>query len=180
MSMGFEYLKNSDDSNPCVDYVDSLNCRSYSPDQVKHILNNNNFSLLHLNTRSLQKHHDDLFSLMTITDHGFDVVGCSETWLNERSHIESLNIEGYRLINKNRSDKIGGGVCFYVRSKLNAIVCEDLIIDDGLSDSLFIEIKTSNTKKYVIGVVYRPPDSDFNLFRLKLELLFNLNRKNNP
>ena len=56
-----------------------------------------------------------------------------------------------------------------MRSKLNAIVCEDLIIDDGLSDSLFIEIKTSNTKKYVIGVVYRPADSDFNLFRLKLE-----------
>ena len=82
---------------------------------------------------------------------------------------ESLNIEGYRLINKTRSDQIGGGVCFYVRSKLNAIVCEDLIIDDGLSDSLFIEIKTSNTKKYVIGVVYRPADSDFNLFRLKLE-----------
>ena len=75
----------SDDSHPCVDYVDSLNCKSYSPDQVKHILNNNNFSLLHLNTRSLQKHHDDLVSLMTITDHGFDVVGCSETWLNERS-----------------------------------------------------------------------------------------------
>ena len=47
------------DSHPCVDYVDSFNCKSYSPDQVKHILNNNNFSLLHLNTRSLQKHHDD-------------------------------------------------------------------------------------------------------------------------
>ena len=74
----------SDDSHPCVDYVDSLNCKSYSPDQVKHILNNN-FSLLHLNTRSLQKQYNDLVSLMTITDHGFDVVGCSETWLNERS-----------------------------------------------------------------------------------------------
>jgi hypothetical protein len=48
-----------------------------------------------------------------------------------------------------------------VRSKLNAWVCEDLIMDDGPSDCLFIEAKISNTKKYVIGVLYRPPDSDF-------------------
>lgn len=119
---------------------DRINCINYSPVQVKHISNNKTFSSLHLNIRSLQKHHDELVSLLTITNYGFDVVGCSETWLNERSHIDSLNIEGYQFFNKNRSHKIGGGVCLYVKSKLNASVCEDLNIDDGVSDSLFTEI----------------------------------------
>ena len=91
--MGFEDLCIGDDEQHCITIDDRLTCTSFSPDQVKHSINKNSFSLLHVNTRSLKK-HDELVSLLSITDCGFDIVGCSETWLNETSHLDTLRING--------------------------------------------------------------------------------------
>lgn len=87
--MGFEGSFIDDDDQQCCDTVERITCRSFSPDQV---INTNNFSLLHINTRSLKKHHDELISLLSITDCSFDVVSCSETWLKEISHLDTLSI----------------------------------------------------------------------------------------
>lgn len=37
-------------------------------------------------------------------------------------------------------------------------VCNDIVLDDNHSDSLFIEINLTNAKKKrIVGVIYRPP-----------------------
>ena len=49
---------------------------------------------------------------------GYDIVGITETWLGEVDGDE-FNIEGYKVIRKDRSIKRGGGVAIYVRENLN-------------------------------------------------------------
>jgi len=45
-----------------------------------------------------------------------------------------------KLVIKNRPGHTGGGVCFYVHSRDHMSVCDDIVLDDNHSDSLFIEI----------------------------------------
>lgn len=137
------------------------------------------FSLLHLNTRSLIKHHNDLLSLLASIDHKFNIIGCSETWINERTYLNTLNMDGYVLYNKNRTSRPGGGVCLYVNIQQSVTVLDDLLLEDGLSDSLFIEIHNENMKSIIVGIVYQPPDSDLNCFLTKLdEILSSINYMN--
>ncbi len=58
-------------------------------------------------------------------------------------------------------------------------VCDDLFIDDGYSDSLFVEINVNNGKNLILGVIYQPPDSDINSFKNKLDELLNCINKTN-
>lgn len=68
--------------------------------------------------------------------------------------MDTLNIDGNRLSNKNILAKTGGGVCLYVNSEYLVNVCDDLVIGDGQSDCLFIEMNINNAKKLVVGVIY--------------------------
>ena len=174
--MVFEDTEEEDDR--FLDWREDINCKTYTIDQ----LNQNgthDFSLFHTNIRSLNKHHAELDSLLTKANYTFDIVACSETWLSDQSYNNILNINGYNLLVKNRSFSSGGGVCLYVKSNLSVNICDDLVLDDGFSDSLFIEINTMNAKKLVIGVIYRPPSSNPDIFRLKLEeILYNINNRN--
>ena len=70
---------------------------------------------------------------------------------------------------KNITYSVGGGVCLYVKSKYCVNVCENLTVNDGYSDSLFIEMNTIYAKKRIVGIIYRPPGFNPDIFRLKLE-----------
>ena len=94
-----------------------LNCKTYSTDELKDFSKGNTFSLLHANIRSLTKHYDEFLSLLSASDYCYDIAGCTETWLREKSHLESLNIDGYNLYTKNRANTVGGGACLYVNCK---------------------------------------------------------------
>ena len=62
----------------------------------------------------------------------------------------------------------------YVKSKYCVNVCADLTVNDGHSDSLFVEMNTINAKKHTIGIIYNP-----DIFRLKLEeTLHHINNRN--
>ena len=131
--------------------------------------------MLHFNISSLNKHHAELASFISITGCSFDVVACTETQLSDRSCIDLLQLDGYALHTRNRTNRAGGGVCLYTKNALNAKIC-DFTLSDDHSDSLFLEIMMEG-KKYIIGVVYRPPDSNLAVFHTKLdELLYELNQ----
>uniref|UniRef100_A0A6Q2ZN45 Reverse transcriptase domain-containing protein n=1 Tax=Esox lucius TaxID=8010 RepID=A0A6Q2ZN45_ESOLU len=97
----------------------------------------------------------------------FDVIACSETWLNEFSNADLLNLDGYNLHIKNRPNRIGGGVCLYIKSTLK-VKKIDFFLEDDYCESLFIEIN-NHDKTFIVGVLYRPPDSALNTFFSKLE-----------
>lgn len=158
----------------------NLNCKYYNPEDIIKITHDFTFSLMHLNIRSLKKDHDDLVSLLASMGHNFDIIGCSETWLNEHTYLDIYNLNGYSLYYKNRIGKIGGGVCLYVNSQYSVKERMDIKLDDDYSDSLFLELKkTINGKSTIIGVIYRPPDSDYAIFRDQLDgVLFRINQTN--
>ena len=74
---------------------------------------------------------------------------------------------GYDFIHNPRRNRIGGGVGIYVNNDLEFKPRPDLALPDisALSiESLFIEIRRSLSKNIIIGVIYRPPNSNVNDF----------------
>lgn len=78
-----------------------------------------------------------------------------------------------------RIGQTGGGVCLYVNCHYSVKELNDLIVDDSCSDSLFLEIKTASGKSVIVGVIYRPPDCTYKMFRDHFDnLLLCLNQMN--
>ena len=84
-------LTRSDDIDPDVNFcTDDVHCDYYIEDKFNEMLRNDNlcdedFSLLHLNIRSLQRNLNSLSILLTCLNIKFSLIGVSETWLNDYS-----------------------------------------------------------------------------------------------
>ena len=99
-------LPRSDDIEPDVNFgtVDVRSDLNYIEDKFNKMLRNDNlcdedFSLPHLNTRSLQRNLDSLSILLIRLNIKFSLIGVSETWLNGYSH--SVDIDGFNLSTNN-------------------------------------------------------------------------------
>ena len=106
-----------------------------------------NFSLLHLNSRSLLKNFDKFTQLLDSSQHEFSAIGISETWLNDINE-DYVNIIGYRFISSNRVGRLGGGAGLYLRDTFNFNIMSDLCSSNSaLFDSVFVEIVNPHGKK---------------------------------
>lgn len=164
-------------------YPDSNCCNYYIEDQFNEMFRQrdhegNNFSILHLNIRSLQSNFNNLTDFLSNLDIKFSIIGITETWLQDAVH--SVDIDGYNFIHKHRSNRSGGGVGLYLSNELEFKIRGDLIIDEvETAESLFIEIVTSQGKNIIVGVIYRPPNSNVSTFLIKYnELIGKISREN--
>ena len=69
-------------NNNIVHYVD--NCDYFDEETFKRltqIYKDTNFSILHLNIRSILNKHDDLVAYLDSLEYKFSVIGLTETWL---------------------------------------------------------------------------------------------------
>ena len=83
-----------------------------------------------------------------------DILGITEVW-----DKESFVVQGYHPpFRKDRLNRVGGGVLLLVRDSLEVIECKDLN-DSEFEDSVWCEIKTSQSVKLLVGVCYRSPSS---------------------
>ena len=105
----------------------------------------------------------------------FSLIGLTETWINYDSH-HPFHIDDYEFINKNRQDRIGGGVAFYVLKSFNYTILEEISVCNTFIESLFIEIVVPGNKNIIAGVIYRCPSSNSQEF---LQYLSNLLRSIN-
>ena len=71
--------------------------------------NTANFSIMHLNARSLLGNFDKVNLLLNNIRKPFSIIGVSETWLNDATS-ELVNITGYNFVSNHRKSKSGGGV----------------------------------------------------------------------
>ena len=127
----------------------------YSSEHVPEDMKKSDFSILHINIRSLQKNFDSFQVLLNSLDHRFSIIALSETWLKTDPHSYYF-LPGYQLIVNNRKGmKAGGGVALYVSSDLNFTVREDLNLSNESLESLFIEVINQNVKNIISGVVYK-------------------------
>ena len=69
-------------------------------------------------------------------------------------------------LGSNRPNKKGGGVGFYVYKQLKFKSRNDLTKNlEDIIETKFIEITNNNGKNIIIGVIYRPPNSNFDQFQ---------------
>ena len=107
----------SSDINPDTNFLTlTSKCSYYNEPELNELIGNKkdaiNFSLLHLNARSLLKNFDKFTQLLDSSQHEFSAIGISETWLNNINE-DYVIITGYRFISSNRVGRIGGSAGLY-------------------------------------------------------------------
>ena len=118
-------------------------------------------SILSLNSQSLSSKFDDFQVVIEQlnTNNAASVIYLQETWLSSESSTSLYDLPNYQLISRGKYCSNHGGLITYVRNDDN---WEHLNVKDQTTgwENLFLKIthRTQNTKKYIIGNVYRVPN----------------------
>ena len=157
------FLKPTNDKHDEVH--NNLNDNSNNIDNSNHSNNdkqNEDFSILHINSRSISKNVDSLETLLhSLNKFSFCVIWISETWLNKNSP-DMFNIQYYEMIHADRKEGRGGGVALYIRKTLKYKLRKDIHFQ-GVED-IFVEIENKFGKNIIVGTLYRPPCNNTNDF----------------
>ena len=148
-----------------------VNTKYYLEDDINEVITRNNisdeeFSLMHLNIRSLPKNISKLGDFLSLIDNRFSVIGLSETWLHN-DNLDLYELPEYKSIHLTRPSKKGGGVSLYVRKSLECTELPEMSVITEYLECVFIEIKTRSktcNNKTTVGVVYRPPNTNITAF----------------
>ena len=132
---------------------------------------NSCLTLLAVNISSLPQHFDSFFDqCVNATSLKFDVIGFCETRLNDT--ICSLySSAGYSSYHNNKNTQ-GGGISIYLNELFQANKLNHLCFQLPYLESLFLEIVQPN--KFIIGMIYRPPNSNIDDFFTSLTSIMNM------
>ncbi len=115
-------------------------------------------SILYRNARSIILKRNHLLTHAIAKKSDFIMI--AESWLNIRDKhpLSEAAITGYNILvfEKSRLQKHGGGILIYVKNGIHATKLSKIDVEPY--DSLYVEIKKNN-KKYILGVVYIPPQT---------------------
>ena len=117
-----------------------------------------NVSFIHSNIRSIPANLTAFVSYMSSINCDFSVIGFSETWLNS-STIDTYGIDGYSHVGLVRESGKGGGVSLFVCDKMVYYEMSELTMMCDYIECVFIKINYRDYK-FIVGVVYRPPNSN--------------------
>lgn len=81
------------------------------------------------------------------------IIAITETWLNEEVSDGLLSIPSYSIYRSDRKERLGGGVCAFVRKSLNSIVLE-ICQHPPYFESLWLYLPES---QIIFVVAYIPP-----------------------
>ena len=158
----------------------TINCEYYTEDSfIKKMklvsTDKTKFSLLHLNVRSIPKNFNNFLTYLETLQYQFSVIGISETWLKDHN-VNCYFIDGYKSEHNYRKEKAGGGVSLFVKSYIDYIIRNDLTVMNSHIETLFIELPKCNIsdKNVIIGVIYRPPNSQNSQIDLFNETMNNI------
>ena len=143
-------------------------------------ITNEDFSLCHLNIRSLRKNLTEFETYLQMLSHKFTIIGFTETWLNE-ADSELYGPNGYHFIGKHINSR-GGGVAVCVQNHSSYFERPDISILESDMESVFSEISKDQlqvNKNILIGVIYRPPATDVRSFNIQLDVYLDKIRKEN-
>ena len=140
--------------------------------------NDSNFSIIHVNCRSLNKNFEKLITLLNQIHTTVSVICVTETWTTPCNECD-YSIPGYNFFAKSRTNKCGGGVGIYVLNGIECKVRPDICFNSAdFAESVFIEL---STLRFIVGCVYKPPDTNVELFTAAFDsLLSELNKSRLP
>ena len=119
------------------------NCQYYTEEQYKQVNMIDTFSIIHFNSRSLNKNIGKIKKLLAKFKK-FSVIAVSETWLTEEN-CQNVDLVGYDLFTSNRNNKTGGGVALYVDSSLRCSIVNNMITN---LENIFGSTKVSSHQMY--------------------------------
>ena len=179
---------NTDDDAPSL----FRNSDYYDHENFTEILKSKSdkFSVVSLNCQSLQAKFDQLKIYVEDLESSsctLSSICLQETWLKNDSDTSLLQLENYNFISKGSSCSTHGGVAVYLHKKFDYQIL-DFHSHSGIWDGLFIELnikqsinQTENTKKLIIGNIYRPPRNlveNYNTFINEItEITYDLQRR---
>ena len=100
-----------------------------------------------------------------------NVITVTETWFKSDSVV---NIEGYHLYRKDRSDgRNGCGICLYIDNSLDPYELNDAVLNPCKLEQVWAVVYFDNDK-YLLGCIYRP--NDF-LGMTEFDVVFGLARR---
>jgi len=90
-------------------------------------------------------------------------IAVSETWLTAIND-DIFNIPGYTFLSINRLNRAGGGVRIYLDITFDYKVRHDLSHIEPELESVFIEFMQSKVPNVLLHCVYKPPNTDLQIF----------------
>ena len=114
------------------------------PTNIFDCFKNKGLHFIHMNARSVFNKLTEIRIITRETNPA--VLSITESWLEESHTMESISIEGYNIVRRDRKTH-AGGVLMYVRSDLAYNHRQDLQ-NDNLED-LWIELLLQDTKKNI-------------------------------
>ena len=136
----------------------------------KHNHSPSTMSLLHVNMRSITKNLEKLEGLLQSMKFLPTFIAITETKLKDELRYKP-KIKGYNFINKNSLTN-AGGVGWFIYSKISYEVKSDYNLNLNLCEDLWIEIGES--RKIILGIVYRHPFYVFSDFQKSFERCIDL------
>ena len=84
---------------------------------------------------------------------------CSSVKLSQQRKLRRWLIPGYKLIGNHHPTRKGGGICILLNENIPYKRRHDLnIFEEGILESVFVEIRAKNGRKIIIGSMYKPPN----------------------
>lgn len=93
--------------------LSNISSEYFDEDSFIKELDRYNYSLLHLNIRSVPKNVNSFITYMKNLKINFDVIGLTATWINE-ANTNLYNIEDHVQRDLYRKERRGGGVSSYI------------------------------------------------------------------
>ena len=87
------------------------------------------------------------------------------SWLK----LHAIYIPGYSFVNRPRKSGKGGGVAAYIGDGIVWDRRHDVKNENDNIEAIWIELRPKHSKSFLVGIMYRPPDSskylckDFNV-----------------
>ena len=135
------------------------------------------FALFHLNIRSLPANLTHMLCYMANLKQNFDIIGVTENWLTPENK-DLYYIQNYEHINNIRTSRAGGGVSLFISSNIKYKELTEFYISNDNLECLFVEAEIDSAKE-IIGIVYRPPNSNVDTFTSLLNDILDKLKMNN-
>jgi hypothetical protein len=136
----------------------------YEDEGFMEILSNKSsiISIMSLNCQSINSKFDQINLYMnkyTAENRQISILCLQETWLTAGYDLLPFHIEGYNLISTGKSCSAHGGVAIYLKEdfKYKVIKHNTSEIWDGLFLEISFVTNLHETKKIIVGNIYRPP-----------------------
>ena len=145
------------------DFYNSLTSENLSIEQFNHNFSDQAHDLrcLHINIHSLNAKLDEFSNLINSMDVCFDIICLSEIW-STNIQFHSCVLQHDNFIYDLPKSSIVGGVGIFIHKNLQFKIRNDLYMSSTSTntiENLWIEIINKANKKFIIGCIYRHPNS---------------------